>query len=131
MAGFELRVVEDERSAMSMRVIVGRAYRSTPAFSESVKYLVLNPYWNIPTSIASADILPKLRQDPGYLARQGIRIFSDWSEKARELDPLEIDWSQVAGSTRFRARSASKGISMRGSAKGSYRSPISARCTAR
>ena len=104
MAGFEMRVVEDDRSAMSMRVIVGRAYRSTPAFSESVKYLVLNPYWNIPTSIASADILPKLRQDPGYLARQRIRILSDWSEKARELDPLEIDWSQVGRRMPYRLR---------------------------
>ncbi|WP_365889145.1 L,D-transpeptidase family protein [Desulfuromonas sp.] len=93
MAGFELKAVEDGRAVLRMRVIVGRAARSTPAFSESMTYMVFNPFWNIPTSIAVRDVLPKILQDPEFLARQKIRVFSDWSRHAEELDPNAIDWT--------------------------------------
>ena len=96
MAGFELRVFEDEEATLSMRVVVGRTYRRTPAFDGSMSYLVLSPYWNVPTSLATRDILPKVQKDPDYLQQQGIHVFSDWSENARELDPLAIDWSQIS-----------------------------------
>ena len=96
MAGFDLRAMEEGRSVMSMRVVVGRAYRRTPAFDKTMTYLVFNPYWNVPPSLAVRDILPKVRQDSDYLTRLGIRVFSDWSESARELDPHQIDWSQVS-----------------------------------
>ena len=41
-----------------------------------MKYVVLNPYWNVPPNIANGEYLPKLKHDPGYLKRQNIRIFS-------------------------------------------------------
>ncbi len=51
-----------------MRVIVGKDQSRTPAFSDKMSYLEVNPYWNVPESIANAEILPKLAADPGYLA---------------------------------------------------------------
>jgi murein L,D-transpeptidase YcbB/YkuD len=95
MAGFELHAVEHGESVLHMRVIVGRAYRRTPAFSESLTYLVFNPYWNVPPSVAVLDILPKLREQADYLQEQKIRVFSNWSAGAAEVDPQEIDWSQA------------------------------------
>lgn len=57
MAGFELEVVEDGWTVMEMRVVVGRPYRRTPVFSSHMTYLVINPAWNVPASIARRDYL--------------------------------------------------------------------------
>ena len=87
-----LWVAENRQRIMEMRVIVGRPYRQTPVFSSKMVYMVINPYWNIPTSLALKDILPKIRKDSNYIAQQKIKIFKDWSKGAPEIDPKTIDW---------------------------------------
>jgi murein L,D-transpeptidase YcbB/YkuD len=69
IAGFWLRAVEDGRVALESKVIVGKPYTRTPMFSASMTRVVFNPYWYVPNSIATKEIAPKLRRDPGYLAR--------------------------------------------------------------
>lgn len=95
MAGFELEVVEAGSVAMDMRVVVGRPYRQTPAFSDRIRYLEFNPTWTIPPGILRNDILPKLREDPGYLAANEMRLYPGWSEGAQPIDPHAVDWSGV------------------------------------
>jgi murein L,D-transpeptidase YcbB/YkuD len=99
IAGFWLEVVEDQTIVLDMRVIVGRSYRRTPVFSDQISYLVFNPYWNVPSSIATRDILPQLKQNPSYLAGQNMKLFSGWGADARELDPQTIDWSRVTATS--------------------------------
>jgi len=94
MAGFDLQLVENEATVMDMRVIIGRPYRSTPAFVAEMTHLVFNPYWNVPHKLALLDLLPAQQKDPQYLSRKGFRVFSDWSGDAIEVDPDSIDWSQ-------------------------------------
>ncbi len=92
MAGFTLEAVEGNETALRMRVIIGKPYRSTPAFHEDISHLVINPYWHVPAGIARNDILPRQQADEHYLRRHNIRVFSDWSATAQELDPATIDW---------------------------------------
>ncbi len=100
---FTLSAVENGLSVLDMRVVVGRHYRRTPVFSSLMDHLVFNPDWNIPNRIAVQDILPKARKDPGHMRRQKIRVFESWNRNAAELDPDEIDWSQVSpGNFRYR-----------------------------
>jgi murein L,D-transpeptidase YcbB/YkuD len=102
---FNLDVVEDGQAVLGMRVVVGRHYRKTPVISADMQYLVFNPDWNIPTRIAVEDILPKIRKDPGYMGREGIRVFESWAKDAGELDPAEVDWSSVtAKNFRFKLK---------------------------
>lgn len=62
---------------LEMRVIVGAAARTpTPLFIGQMRYLEFNPYWNVPRSIETHEILPKLARDPGYLARNGMELVS-------------------------------------------------------
>ena len=93
MAGFELQAVEDGEMVMEMRVIIGRPYRSTPAFVGEMKYLVFNPYWNVPHKLAILDMLPKQQANPDYLREGGFRVYASWNKGAEELDPADIDWS--------------------------------------
>jgi murein L,D-transpeptidase YcbB/YkuD len=94
MAGFDLQLVENQATVMDMRVIIGRPYRSTPAFVAEMTHLVFNPYWNVPHKLALLDLLPAQQKDPQYLSRKGFRVLSDWSRDAIEVDPDSIDWSQ-------------------------------------
>jgi murein L,D-transpeptidase YcbB/YkuD len=94
-ADFSLEVVEEGESVLAMRVVAGRKARRTPVLSGKMTYLVLNPYWHVPHKLAVQDILPKIENDPGYLDRQGIRVFESWEEFAPEIPRDTIDWSSI------------------------------------
>lgn len=96
MADFELKVVDGQRTIHDTRVVVGTPYHRTPVFSDLMTYIVLNPYWNITPTIARNEILPKLRKDASYLAKNNIVVLSDWSDGAVPVDPAQIDWTQVS-----------------------------------
>jgi murein L,D-transpeptidase YcbB/YkuD len=99
IAAFELEVIEDAERVLDMRVVVGRPYRQTPIFSDAISYLVLNPYWHVPHSIATRDKLPEFQRDPSLVARQGFQVFDSWSAHAQPLDPLAINWDELSEHT--------------------------------
>jgi L,D-transpeptidase YcbB len=74
IAGFELEVVDAGRTVESMNVVVGRLDRQTPVFADSIQFVVVNPYWNVPNGIFEKDVRPKMQQDPGYLARNNMEM---------------------------------------------------------
>jgi L,D-transpeptidase YcbB len=94
MAGFELQVEEHDKPVLSMHVIVGKQLLSTPAFNSRITHIIFNPYWIVPQSIASKEILPILKQDPDYLSRENLQVFDSRSAGAQPIDPADIDWSQ-------------------------------------
>jgi murein L,D-transpeptidase YcbB/YkuD len=65
IAGFDLRLVRAGTVADTMRVVVGKPFSRTPVFSDAVRTVELNPYWNVPTGIAIKEELPKLKSNPG------------------------------------------------------------------
>ena len=94
IAGFRVYLYRDNEEIWSTRAVVGRTYRKTPVFRSTMRYLVFNPDWTVPYSIATKDILPKVQQDPGYLAA------GDFIVKDRNGDVVEtadIDWSALGG----------------------------------
>jgi L,D-transpeptidase YcbB len=98
---FEMELVDEGRLVMRKRVIGGRPAQATPVFSARMESIVLSPYWNIPPGITARDIIPAVRRDPGYLARNQIRIIAG----ARQVDPQTIDWARVTvGSFPYRFR---------------------------
>jgi len=78
---------------LAMRVIVGRLLRPTPAFVGLMTYLVLNPYWEVPHHLAVVDLLPKIQADRGYLAKNGIKVFTLGGGAPR--NPAAVDWQQL------------------------------------
>jgi L,D-transpeptidase YcbB len=106
IAGFALQGFNKGEIVIDMPVIVGKTYHKTPIFSDSIKYIDINPFWNIPPSIARKEILAKLRADPGYLKENNIRLFSGWGAADQEIDPDQIDWHTTSGRaiSRFKLR---------------------------
>lgn len=95
IADYSLAVVENQITVLEMRAVVGKTLRRTPVLSEKLKYLVLNPFWNIPLKIAVEDKLPIIRKNPLYLAQQHIKVFENWREDAPEINPVIINWYLV------------------------------------
>ena len=100
MADYVLKIVKDERTVLTMRIVVGTPHRQTPSFSAAMTYIDFNPFWNIPDRIAREEIVPRARQSPNYLINRGIRIFSGWGGQASEIAPDQIDW-RAAGRKSF------------------------------
>ncbi len=95
IAGFYLSAIEGGKHVLEMRIIVGRDYRSTPSFDSQLSQMVLNPYWNVPQSIAVKDLLPKQQQNSAYFASQGIKVFS--RHENVPINPDSINWNSIKG----------------------------------
>jgi len=86
-----LKIFKDKEVFYETAVIVGSKWRKTPFINSEIKTLVLNPFWYVPNSIASHDILKKLKENPLYLKEMGYSIQNN------EDDPqgLKIDWENI------------------------------------
>ncbi|MCK5468518.1 MAG: L,D-transpeptidase family protein, partial [Cyclobacteriaceae bacterium] len=78
----------------SSRVVVGKEYHKTPVFTSDIKYVVFNPTWTIPYSIATKETLPRLKRDPQYLQNRNMTLLRN----GREIDPETIDFSAYSTS---------------------------------
>ncbi len=95
IANFELDVYEKNEKLFDMIVIVGREQRSTPVFSDKIRYLALNPYWNVPRSIAVKDKLPLIKQDINYLKENNYKVLKIKDGDFVEIDPETISWQNI------------------------------------
>lgn len=104
IAAYDVQGVVDDKPAIEMRAIVGKLHHETPVFSDAIRYIEFNPYWNLTPSIARHETVPKIRKDPNYLASKHIRVFDGWGADARELDPGTVDWNNVSNPGKFKFR---------------------------
>ena len=96
IADYNLKLYENNQIIMEMKTIVGQEQRSTPVFSDTIKYLVINPYWYVPKSIAVKDKLPLIKKDYSYLEENNYSLFQyTGNNKLEEIVPAEIDWSKI------------------------------------
>lgn len=99
IANYSLVYYADGNEILSSRVIVGRPDRKTPLMRSALNNVVLNPPWNVPTTLVRQDIIPKVKRDPSYLYQHGYTLLSGWSNDAEVIDPSMIDWSMVSAAT--------------------------------
>jgi murein L,D-transpeptidase YcbB/YkuD len=77
---FRLRTMIRQPGAepLDMAVVVGKAYHHrTPVFTNFMRYVIFRPYWEVPPSIAQAELLPKMRRDPSYAASHNFIVSGD------------------------------------------------------
>ena len=85
-----VEAVENGSVVRRYAAIVGDVDHPSPQIAAHVAAINLNPTWTVPVSIIKKEIIPHMQRDPGYLARQKIRILDGGGV---EIDPKRIDWS--------------------------------------
>jgi L,D-transpeptidase YcbB len=72
---YTLRVMQNGGPIWTTRVVTGKpGNHATPLLTETMKYITVNPTWNVPPSIIYNEYLPALQQDPTVLQRMGLRL---------------------------------------------------------
>nr|WP_092875148.1 L,D-transpeptidase [Izhakiella capsodis] len=93
---FSLIYYNNGRQILTSRVIVGRPDRKTPLMRSALNNVVLNPPWNVPTTLVREDIVPKMKTDRSYLWKHNYQLLSGWSSDAQVIDPMMIDWDMIS-----------------------------------
>ena len=95
---FTLRVNRAGETVHETRVIVGKRSNPTPVFSDEMEHLIVNPYWNVPTSIVSNEMLPDIMIDPsGFFYRHGYELFVRGHGRGGmfPVHPEMVDWFTI------------------------------------
>ncbi|MHB1110611.1 MAG: L,D-transpeptidase family protein [Devosia sp.] len=86
---FKLVIMDGDNQTYSTRVVVGTPKNQTPVFNDEIEHIVVNPYWNVPSSIATNEIAPRLAGNPGYLDGQNMELLRG----GKPVNAAAIDWS--------------------------------------
>ncbi|MDP4022738.1 L,D-transpeptidase family protein [Methylobacterium sp. NEAU 140] len=70
--------------------VVGSPDKATPAIETRITDINFNPTWTVPVSVVKNEIIPQMRKNPGYLAKNRIRILGPGGI---EVDPTKVDWA--------------------------------------
>jgi murein L,D-transpeptidase YcbB/YkuD len=89
---FQLQAYRNSEPVWNCNVIVGKAnpLNNTVIFNDSLEYIVFSPYWNIPQNILAKEILPKIKSDSSYLAKNNMEVVDRSGKK--NID--SINWKQ-------------------------------------
>ncbi len=86
----QIEVVENGRVAQRHTAVVGKIDRQSPIVNSKITNIVINPFWNAPSSIVEKDIIPLMQKDPNYLTDNGIRIIGP---NGQEIEPTSVNWN--------------------------------------
>ncbi len=116
IAAAVLTVFDGDTPVQSMRAVTGRPGDETPMLSSTIHSIVINPPWNVPTSIATKELWPKEKANPGYFKRNGFKVIGgtrlqqqagDQSALGRFKFDFPNDYSVYLHDTPSRAKFAS------------------------
>ncbi|MCY7359434.1 MAG: L,D-transpeptidase family protein [Rudanella sp.] len=86
----------------SSRVVVGKRSTPTPLFTAYIPSVVLYPYWNVPRSIMTRELLPKIRRNPvATLNAMKLQVIN---AKGQVVDPKAINWTTTVSKFPYRLR---------------------------
>jgi murein L,D-transpeptidase YcbB/YkuD len=88
---FMVRVFRDGKVVHEAKIVDGRPTNQTPIFSDNIQFMVVNPYWHVPKSIAAKEVVPHLMRDPSYLDRQDMQVLYH----GHPVDPASVPWGNV------------------------------------
>jgi murein L,D-transpeptidase YcbB/YkuD len=89
---YKLKIVEKSKIRKVLNVIVGKPWTPTPVMSSKIERIVANPFWNVPKRISLYEILPQIKKDSNYLARNRFKLFDGKKNITKYSD---IEWNNI------------------------------------
>jgi L,D-transpeptidase YcbB len=84
-----IEAIENGVAVSRHTAVAGKPDRPSPEINSKIIQVNFNPYWTVPASIVQKDLIPKMQDQPDYLANNHIRIFD---ARHKELQPSQINW---------------------------------------
>lgn len=88
-----LLVYEPGKVTLESKVIVGQNTNRTPTLASKVTEVILYPYWNVPKKIATKELLPLIKKNPGYLDANNFQVVN---ENGKVVNPAAINWQELS-----------------------------------
>lgn len=88
-------VNHDSARDLSMKVIVGKQETQTPTFTAYISKVIAYPYWNVPFSIATKEMLPRIKKSIAYLEANNLQVLNN---KGEVVNPHTINWQKLSRS---------------------------------
>jgi len=85
----EVRYYRNNQLTLKMKSVVGKKKNPTPTIASYITNIVTFPYWNVPFSIASKELLPKIQKDESYLERNNFEVVDG---KGKVIDDSDLNW---------------------------------------
>jgi murein L,D-transpeptidase YcbB/YkuD len=92
IAGYELYLYQEGKVSWKSNVVVGKNYTKTPVFKGKMSYIIINPTWTVPRSIARG-MIAKIKKNPNYLTEKNFMVVDS---KRNPVDEQQIDWSALS-----------------------------------
>lgn len=90
-----LKVYRSQEIILEMRMIVGKRSTPTPTLLSWVDQVILYPYWHVPYSIATKELLPAIKRNPGYIDAGNYQVLN---KAGKIMDPYSINWQAYSRS---------------------------------
>jgi murein L,D-transpeptidase YcbB/YkuD len=84
---FSLKIVDNNATYWKTKIVVGKPSQPTPITMSTMKFITVNPTWNVPPSIIANEYLPAVRQDPEALSRMGLKMEQNRDGTVRIYQP--------------------------------------------
>jgi murein L,D-transpeptidase YcbB/YkuD len=88
---FHVVLMQNGEVVHTFPAIVGKTITSTPSFAAKVTGVILNPYWEVPNSIARNELAPKFRRDPGAAKRGHYQIVN---AQGQVVSASSVNWKK-------------------------------------
>ncbi len=92
---FSVEIYDNNKLSHKTRVVVGKGTsdRRTPEFYDEMTYMVINPTWHVPKSIAGKEYLPMLKRNPSALSKRGLTLIA---RNGKKVNGANVDFSQYS-----------------------------------
>lgn len=84
-----LKVYRNKEIILAMRMIMGKKSTPTPTLASVVNEVILYPYWHVPYSIATKELLPSIRKNPGYINSGNFQVLNS---AGNIVNPYSVNW---------------------------------------
>lgn len=88
---YKLRFYINDSLKSDHNIVVGKDENQTPELTSKLNRIVAYPYWNVPYSISSKEILPAAKVNSGYFERHNYKVY----RKGELVDPLTVEWKKI------------------------------------
>jgi L,D-transpeptidase YcbB len=99
LPGYYLQMINADTVVFESKVICGRPETRTPLLTSEISDIITYPTWTVPTSIIVKQYLPRLKNNPNYISRLGLKLINN---KGETISPGSVNWSKYSRGIPYR-----------------------------